>query len=530
MSQNKLQQLVGSVAKAIENNQKFATASLANRLAKYTDLYPQDKTLGSLSRVMTEMSDKQTFIRKADFQKLYNQFYSYGTQAAELFEEELVGSAEPQITTYQRDEITNDSQYQVGDQVLANALESVFDNHIPLKMYSKSVANKALKSVGSTLEAWNLRPTQLTVGDGNDKFIVIKADYESPKGITSFYVPVEVNKEQVVDPEVFMGNSGPEDLNYVAIKAYLKEQAGGKTKIGATDILSVLTDAASTKREVSGAELALTRLNANRQGKSEFFADQIVGLKVEAAPSQDVKLPASKDSFSFEKEFSTAKGLATWKFGEKVELGRQHIARQLHSFGFKNTQIVVSNHDEQTIFYGVSLDTGKVAFTVPVKITQGQLNQPAFLLCNGSLASFSREGINQLVSENKNDIKVAAVASTMASLKPSEVINNLRQALSEGNHAKAEDALNVLANCGDAKAYQTGFEVYMSGLAGNKIAETQCSQMIKSAVSEYLICSHTGLPINKVYQDKHGYCRPLYRQGMDETYEGATFINAKIFG
>ena len=70
----------------------------------------------------------------------------------------------------------------------------------------------------------------------------------------------------------------------------------------------------------------------------------------------------------------------------------------------------------------------------------------------------------------------------------------------------------------------------MSGLSGVKTAETKCSKMIKSAVSEYPVCSHTGLPINKVYQDKDGHCRPLFRKGMDETYEGATFINAKIFG
>lgn len=119
----------------------------------------------------------------------------------------------------------------------------------------------------------------------------------------------------------------------------------------------------------------------------------------------------------------------------------------------------------------------------------------------------------------------------MSSLKPSEVINNLKSALAEGNHAKAEDALNVLANCEDKKAYETGFQIYMDGMSGVKVAEeTKCSKMLKNAVSEYPICTHTGLPINKVYQDKNGYCRPLFRKGMDETYEGASFINAKIFG
>ena len=533
MSYDKLYQLTGSLAKAVADNEKLATPLLATKLSRCATQYPEDKTVGGMARIISDMTSHNTlFIRKADFASLYNQLYTNGTKFSELFQEELGQSpAKPSVTTYERDEAVTANPYHVGDQVLANALESAFDKHTPLKMYSRPVANKAMQSVGSTLDAWNLRPTQLTVSDGNDKFIVIKADYETPKGITSFYVPVEVTKNDVIDPEVFMGNEGPADLNHTTIKAYITQQAGNKTMIGGKDILNALTSAASSKREVSAAELALTRLNATRQGKSEFFQGQVVGLTVEASAKQDVVLPQSDEFVSFEKEFTSPKGLANWRFGaDKVSSARNHITRELMSFGFANPQVVVTGNDEETIFYGVSLDTGKVAFTVPVKITAGQVNKPTVLLCNGSLATFDKDGINQLVSENKYDVKAAAVASTMSALKPSEVINNLRQALADGNHAKAEDALNVLANAGDQKAYDTAFQIYMDGLAGNKTVETKCSRMMKSAVSEYPVCSHTGLPINKVYQDKDGNCRPLFRKGMDETYEGATFINAKIFG
>lgn len=534
MSYDKLHQLVGSLAKAVENNERLATPLLAVKLAKCVAAYPQDKTLGSMSRVITDMTrNNTTFICKADFKSLYHQFHSVNTKFAELFQEELgEAPAEPSITTYQRDEAIKSNPYEVGDQVLANALESVFDKHLPLKMYSQPVANKALKSVGSTLDAWNLRPTQLTISDGNDKFIVIKADYDTPKGMTSFYVPVEVAKTDVVNPEVFMGNSGPEDLNHSTIKAYLTQQAGTKTKIGATDILSALTLATTEKREVSAAELALTRLNATRQGKNEFAgsADLWLGMKVEAAAQQDVQLPKSDEFFSFEKEFTSSKGLASWIFGaDQVTIARDHIVRELVSFGFARPQVVVTGNDENTVHFGISLDTGKVAFTVPVKVANKKIQKPTVLLCNGSIASFDKEGINSLVSQNKYDVKVAAVASTMATLKPSEVINNLRAALADGNHVKAEDALNVLANCGDQRAYDTGFQFYMSEMAGVKTAETKCSNAINSKVSEYPVCVHTGLPINKVYQDKDGNCRPLFRKGMDETYEGTTFINAKIF-
>jgi len=533
MSLDKIHQLVGSLAKAVDDNQKIATPILAVKLAKYAETYPHDQTIGAMSRVIDKMASNNTmFIRKAELKSLYSKLYSRGSKFAELFADEMGDvSYEPEITLEKRDDAVKANVYHVGDQVLANALESVFDNHIPLKMYSQPLAEKAMRSVGTTLDAWSLKPSKLTIADGNDKFIVIKADYETPKGVTSFYVPVEVTKNDVVNPEVFMGNTGPEDLNHATIKAYLMQQAGTKTKVGATDILTALTSAASDKREVTAAELAVTRLNAKRQGMSEFFQDQVVGLKVEASPKKDVELPKSDEFFSFEQKFTTPQGLASWRFGaERVTTARNHISRELQSFGFNKHQIVITGNDEDTIFYGVSLDTGKVAFTVPVKVAGDKIQKPTVMLCKGSISSFDRAGINGLVSENKTDSKVAAVASNMASLKPSEIVNNLREALAEENYAKAEDALNVLANSGDKKAYTLAFQLYMSGLAGVKTAETKCSKMIKSANSEYPICSHTGLPVNKVYQDKQGYCRPLYRQGMDETYEGASFLNAKIFG
>ena len=244
----------------------------------------------------------------------------------------------------------------------------------------------------------------------------------------------------------------------------------------------------------------------------------------------DVQLPRYHQFDSFEKQFTSPQGHSTWQFGENVSIARDHLMRQLRSFGYAKSQVVVSNSDDNTVFYGVSLYSGNTAFTVPVKMANGKIQYPTVLLCNGSLTSFDREGIEELVASQRTDNKVAAVASSFASLKPSEVLQSLRVAIAETNYAKAEDALNVLANSDDPKAHAMGFQMYFNALAGNVKSESKCSKLMKTANSEHPICSHTGLPAHKVYQDKDGFCRPLYRQGMDETYEGASFMNAKIFG
>lgn len=535
MGLDKIQQLVGSLAKSVEDSERVATPLLAAKLAKAVDAYPGDQTIGAMSRVISKMAANNTlFIRKAELKQLYNKLHSRNTKFAEVFQDELgVVDSLPAPSYYNHDEATQEvNPFETADPVLANALTSVFDKHAPLKLYSEKLAKKALFEVSTTLDAWNLKPASLSVDDGNDKFLVIKADYETPKGITSLFIPVETTNSAVAEASVFMGNSGPQELNYSSIKNYLTTQAGSKLKLNASGILHALTKAATAGREISDAEIALTKLIATRQGKSEFFQNQIVGQKVAEASQKDVELPKYNEFSSFEDQFTSAYGQATWKFGaDKVKTASNHIVRELTGYGHKNPQVNVAKSDNNTIFYNVALDAGRVGFVVPVKISNGKVNKPSIMLCNGAVSAFNQDSINELYVQNSSDFRAAAGASSLTSLKPSEVLQSLRVALAEKNHAKAEDALNVLANCGDAKAYAVGFQTYMQGL-GNKTAEPQvkCAHAHHSKNSEHPVCSQTGLPVHKVYQDEHGNCRPLYRKGMNETYEGAVFNNSKIFG
>jgi hypothetical protein len=539
MSFENINKLIGSLAKNIDNNEKVATPLLASKLAKYVAAYPEDQTIGTMSRVIDKMVDNNTiFIRKAELKDLYNKLYSRNTKFATLFADELglTVSAQDDEQSYVNNHVDAElNPYESADPILANALNSVFDKHLPLKMYSQSLADKATKEVNSTLDAWNLKPTSIKVDDGNDKFLVIKADYETPKGVTSFYVPVEISNNKLAHAAVFMGNSGPQELNNTNVKDYLKKNAGSKLKINAPVILETLISAASENRQVSDAELALIRLKASRGSDTEFSQNQVIGLNIDAVAEKDVELPKYNEFESFETKFASSYGQASFQFGEdKVKLARENIARDLLGFGYKNPQITVTSSDQNTIYYAVSLDAGRVAFTVPVKLASGKLQKPSLLICNGSMSSFDKSSISKLYINNETDNKVAAVASPQFGLKPSDLIENVKSAMAEGNTAKAEDALNVLLNTGDAKAYATAFQIFMNGL-GSKVATASsessgCSLMVKSASSQHMICGHTGLPVHKVYQDQYGNCRPSYRKNMDETYEGASFMNAKIFG
>lgn len=535
MSLDKMQKLISSITKAAEDNQKIATPVLAIKLAKYQQEYPYDHTIGSMSRVIDKMaSNNNLFINRKDLKDLYNRLYSRNTKFAQLFSEELgYEEVETKPTEIKRDDSSEVNVYEPADSILSNALNSVFDKTIPLKMYSQAAANKALKQINTKLDSINVKPTSLNVNDGNEKFLVLKADYETPKGITSFYVPVEVNESDIIESDIFITNAGMQDLNNKNVKKYVLENAGSKLNVTGALLLSVLNTTASNNKEITDTEIALTKLNAIRQGKSEFFQNQVIGQTLNTQASADVALPKYEESELFEKKFSTPKGIAQFRFGDKINIARDNLIQDLKAMGHNNVQVSVSDSNDNTIFYSVSLDYGKVAFTVPIKTNKQSISKPSVLLCNGTVSAFCKESINDMYVSNQTDYKAAAVASPLFDLKPSELINNIREAVEDGQNEKAEDALNVLANSNDEKAYAIGFKLYMDGLGAKKAEASQkctCSMIIKNASSKHPICGHTGLPLHKVYQDKDGNCRPLYRRGMEETYEAATFMNAKIFG
>lgn len=540
MGINKIEQLVSSLQRIVDDSEKIATPVLAVKLAKCLEAYPEDKTLGAMARVIDKMADNNTtFIKKSELKQLYSKLYSSNTKFAQLFSEELGIKDEIKKENLDNKQNYQDNfidTYSLADPLLSNALDSVFDKNAPIKLYSKVAADKAKNIVKDKLEVFNAKASNINVDAGNEKFIIVKADYDTPKGLTSFYVPIEVSGNKVSEATMFMANSGPQDFNNKNIKDYVKTFAGSKLKISGENLLNLLVEATSEKREISGAEMALMRLNASKQTKSDFFENQIVGLNLEKEAKKDVELMKSDEFKSFEEKFASAYGQAAFNFGEdKIKIARENIARDLIAFGYKNAQITITSSDNNSIFYGVSLDAGKVAFTVPVKINAGKIQKPTVMICNGSISTLDKGSINKLYINNQTDYKVAAAASPLFNLKASDLVNAVRDAMNEGNIEKAEDALNVLSNNGDEKAYAIAFTIYRSGLgikqaSHNHADGSKCSLIIKSATSQHPVCGHTGLPIHKVYQDDHGNCRPMYRKGMDESYEGASFMNAKIFG
>jgi hypothetical protein len=516
----------------IDDNEKISLPMFAAKLEKVSSMYPEDQTIGVMSDIVDRMSNSKLSISRKEVKDLYNKLYQRNTKFASLFADELgIKIVETPIakTASNNETITTEQMFEsTVDPVLSNALSGVFGG--PTSAYSKVHAERSKIACRNAFAAFGMSPI-VEVVNGTDQIVVCRASFETPKGTTSVLVPVRFDGNNVYTPDAFVGNLGPSDLNKSAIRDYVLARAGEKLMVDANMILKTCVNAFNTNNDISEVDLALTKLNASKEKVADLSQGNIIGQVVEEDRKDlEVIIPTYQDDEinAFAKQFDNALGVATFQFGkDKVNNGRHLIATRLNTYGLTNHQISVCDCDDKSITYAVALNSGKVAFKVPVKVADGKVYAPTIMIANGSVNTLSNDTINELFA-NKADYKTAASASLFATYKAYDLVNVIKHASANHDYAKAEEALNVLSSFDNPAIYKEAFENYISALSGNKPEISQCKMKVKSSTSNELICGHTGLVLSKTYTDKNGNCQPNYRRNMSETYDGAYLQNHKV--
>jgi hypothetical protein len=488
----------------IDDNEQISLHLFAAKLSNANEQFPEDYTIGAMANITAKMQGSKFFITRAEIKNLYKKLYSRNTKFSALFSEEL-GEIEkvaaPKI--YDRsDEYDYPPIHNDVDQTLLNAFNIAFDNKA--KTYSDKHSKAAKELVGKTYASKDVE-----VVNGTDKFIICRASYETPKGKTDIFVPVEIVENKCSYPDVFIGNAGVEDLSN--IKNYILSNAGKKLNIPEQFVFSTLN---TNSNNISNVDLALIKLNfeKNKEPDEKYeFEDPKNNVKdLETKKYNDPEIE------SFAKTFDTVIGTAVYHFGKVViNSSRKVIENKLNSFGMKNYQMSLINSNDNGVSYAISLEGNKVAFKVPVKIENDKVFDPEIIVANGNVYKFEKSSINNILSKNAVDYKTAAIASPLYDLKPSDLVDIVKSAMEENNYSKAEDAMNVLLETGDQKAYQSAYNIFLNALNNIEQKTNSCSLVVKNKYSSHNLCGHTGLPLHKVYQDNNGDCHPLYRREME---------------
>jgi len=533
MSSNQIKNSADAILKLIDDSEKMPVSFFASKLSSASETYPEDYTIGAMANVVARMATNKLFITRAEVQDLYNHFYSRNNKFPELFGSEFATTLS-KSTKYNREHddesgnIINAAYDKLVDTALAKGLNAAFGNEV--KTFSDATAATA-KEVCENGFAGIIDAT-VDIVNGREDFIVCRAAFETPKGKVSVFVPIEIIAGKALSPNVFIGNSGPEDFTKNNVVNYITSNAGKKLSITASQVLSAVSSIKDANMaEVCNVDLVLTKLNAAKEAPADFSQGQVLFQKLEQENQNlEVKTPTYNDPAmqSIASQFETSNGIAAFKFGKNaVNTAKAAVSSRLSSLNINNAQISVFDVSDNSVVFAVSVNAGKTAFRVPVNMN-GEY-APSVIISNGSIRDFSKKSIHELFTKEATDDKAAANASQFFGMKASDLIDVVRSAASNKNYVAAEEALNVLASLGNDTAYQTALSAYTDCINGVEKVISGCSMIVSNASSKHELCGHTGLPLHKVWQDKNNNCQPKYRQEMAETYEGATFMNSKIF-
>ncbi len=544
MSLQRLNEIAVKAAKALHDNEKFAIGVLAVRARRVAEAYPLDQTAIGMSAFLNKRaeSSNQIIITRADLRDAYTRLYTRGNKFAEVFQEELGITAEKRKTVnFSRNPLEGQDLMEKAcenlvDPILKNSLASILDPNIPYKPYSDKTAVSAERSCLHELNRLGVIPKKIDVVAGQQDILLCQAAYETPKGTSSVLIPVEIKTNKALLPTVFLSTAGFRDLNAETLTEHLRTTVGKNYQVNAQKVLEAIVTAKNgTPEPISDVEYIVMKASASK-GTPAYNINGIVGQEINKIASE-VKDPIYEQPQEVQeiaKHLTSKAGSAGFLLGkDNVELGRKIITQAMTDFGYKNCQVAVADNNKDTIFYAVSVDH-TTGFRVPIKLVNKKIQYPSVIFANERMVEFSKHGISELLSSGDTNYQAVIDSSTMCGFSSNELIHSLKNALQNRDYLKAEEALAILQTSGDSKAYHVGYDLYTMALKHGDLQKTAsvektCDRQYKTPYSNHMICAHTNLPLQKVYQDRHGNCRPKYRQHMDDTPEGGSFLHSKIF-
>ncbi len=483
MNLHEISAVVNKAAETIKANEKFALPSLAVKARKAAERYPNDTALVTASGVLTKMASKKTLITRAELNNVCNSLHCYGSKLTELFAEELAREEFKGAKTFQRyaDEGTSlDREYEkIADPLLANALGAMLGSN-EYKPYAKKDAESAQKACQRELTALGMAPQKVTIFAGKNDIMLCTAAYDTPKGICNVLVPVELKDGRALLPTMFLSKAGFADLTSENISQHIMETAGKSYKVNGEKLLEVLSNAKhGIKKIASTVEMAAIKIKAAKQSAAGD-PNSIIGLKLEEV-TPDVQLPQmpkTAEEETFAEKLSKPDGIARHLFSDRVvEAGRNMLVRKMGQLGYGGVQVKVAEVAEKSISYAVGIGN-RGGMKVQVKVTGNLVEPPTFAVASGKIVSLTKAGIEAMLKESV-DTRMLAAASPSYGLKPSELVQQVRDAVSEGNLARAEDAINVLGET-DKEAQKTAIAILMQSLSPsdpdgemNKIAKRE---------------------------------------------------------
>lgn len=517
----KTQQSILALGKEIKDSELVSTSLMLSKLNKYASAYPEDKTINSLKIVFSNLeNNRKGFITRKSLRDLYNKHYTITTNFASLFGDEL---GEKQITkeaSIERFEQKplNLSNYKV-DQSIYNIVNSLVSE--AKSTTDHTLIKRAETKLSQDLNFIDFKASNVKVIDSNSEMLLAIASFITPKGNTDIYIPLDKSLRS----EIFIGNNHVGDLNKESIANYVQNNLGSRLKLGSKQVINTITS--YFKPEDSKTELAITSLKISKAQSSVGYG----GILAYELPKNEVtviELPKSNEFSSLEEKFASPVGLALETFGDKLLTKAAKVLEStLNQANCSPAKIAIASSTDKSISFNVLSKSGK-AFVVPVKIANKNALSPEIALVNGSIRKIDNS-LEASLHLNDLDKKSFASVSNLSLMNSEQLISFAKTLVQSKELDKLEIVLEAIKEK-DLNLYKNAYKFILSDslVKEANVKTTKCSRLINSKNSMYKVCSHTGLPENKIYIDGLGQCRPLHSK--DIVAETGFYSTAKILG
>lgn len=565
---NEMIRLAQSLLDAKTNSREFMLEDVHSITRQAYEQYPEDSVITQVAFTIERMAEKApsgSTISQAAISDIYNNFVRLSSNSK--FREVLggllltdlpnKGAQSPDYSRLNRIDAADlniDADSMV-DKNMVNAISAAFTGSFnSMKVLDNAVTEQGKGFVSAELKMLGFKPSVETMG-GNPANIVYAAHFDTRKGRVTVAIPTQISNGRVLFPSVFVANDRFEELTATKLEAFIekKSESSDFSVPNASDILSAVSMVSGQKHEASAQEFSelKTVFGEDKGGDikldtPDLFAKREYQMgRPDIDTRQNVEMPQELAHLS--KDFEDSVLEAASEFGlESIRNGKEMVARELKSAGFKNAQVKFGSENDTSVVYLALINTPKGPAEIEVPIEMKALAEdkyvplaPTYFAYDGLIEDFTAAKLQRFATRlPAPSSKSISYSSAMNYLLLPELKDEILKAASYNDYVTCEEALQEIQARFSEEDFKNALADYHYVLTQKARLEEKpqykCSKIIHAghgSISDR--CGHLLVTLDKVETDAQGNCR-LKSAGEREklnplSESGADISTSKIF-
>ena len=560
--------LAQSLLDAKTNSREFMLEDVHTITRAAYEQYPEDPVITQVAFTIERMAEKSpagATISQAQISDIYNNFVRLSSNSK--FRETLGhllltdmqnnSTQNPDYSKLNRvdaedSHIDTDSMV---DKNMVNAISAAFTGSFnATKVLDSKVAEQGKEFVAAELKSLGNFKAALEVMGGNTNNIVYAAHFDTRKGRVTVAIPTEIKDGRVLFPSTFVANDRFEELTATKLGTFIEQKAESAdfSVPKAEDILSAVSMVSGQKRDASEQEFsALKQAFASEKDGIQLDAPNLFTKREEhvGRPDIDIKQEAEmpQELAHLARDFENDVLEAASEFGLKtIQTGKEMIARELKTAGFKNAQVKFGSESRSSVIYLAVIHTPKGPAEIEIPVEMKAIAEdkyvplaPTYFAYDGIIEDFTAPKLQRFaISLPAPSTKSISYSSAMSYMLLPELKEEILKSASENDYVTCEEALGEIQSRFTEEDFVNAVADYHFILTQKAHIHDQeqfkCAKMIAAGKgSIYARCGHFGVPMHQVVTDAQGNCRlktAVEREKLNPTSEGGAAIStSKIF-